>query len=149
MGKRLEGQQSAGHLTNRVARMFARRIDGKLKALGMSSGHLPVIFALSSGEEMSQKALVEFAAIEQPTMAATLTRMERDGLVERQQDPRDGRGSLIRLTPAAMKKLRDVREAIHTGNAEALEGFSDTEKELYLDMLRRILANLGGDPPGE
>ena len=142
MGTKLEGRQSAGHLTNRVARLFARRIDDKLKALGLSSGHLPVFFALSAGEEMSQKGLVEFAAIEQPTMAATLSRMERDGLVERQPDPRDGRGSLIRLTPTAMKKVRDVRAAIHTGNAEALAGFSDAEKDLYLDMLRRILANL-------
>lgn len=148
MGTKLEGQQSAGHLTNRAARLFARRIDDKLKVLGLSSGQLPVLFALSSGEALSQKALVELAAIEQPTMAATLSRMERDGLVVRQPDPRDGRGSLIRLTPTAMKKLPDVRAAIHDGNAEALAGFSDTERALYLDMLRRILANLEAAPPG-
>ncbi|WNG36697.1 MarR family transcriptional regulator [Archangium violaceum] len=145
MGTKLEGRQSAGHLTTRAARLFIRAIDVRLKKLGLSSGQLPVFFALSSGEEMSQKELVEFAAIEQPTMAATLTRMERDGLVERHPDPRDGRGSLIRLTPLAMKKTRDVMATIQTSNAEALAGFSDAEKELYLGMLRRIIANLEAD----
>ena len=141
----LEGWRSAGHMTNRAARLFIREIDGRLKPLGLSPGHLPVFFALGGGAALSQKELVEVAAIEQPTMAATLTRMERDGLVERQPDPHDGRVSLVHLTPMATKKVRDVATAIHAGNAKALAGFSEAEKETYLGMLRRIIANLEAD----
>ncbi|WP_216073103.1 MarR family transcriptional regulator, partial [Acinetobacter nosocomialis] len=63
-------------MTNWAARLFARAIDRRLKLIGVSSGHLPVFFALGDGSALSQKALTEAAAIEQPTMAATLTRME-------------------------------------------------------------------------
>ena len=144
MGSLFEGWKtgSAGHLTNRAARLFAWAIDLKFKPLGVSAGQIPVFFALGAGESLTQKELVEVAAVEQPTMAAILTRMERDGLVERRPDPKDGRSSLVQLTPKAMKKVPDMVEAIQTGNREALAGFSEAEKAAFLDMLRRIIANL-------
>ncbi|MFX5668552.1 MarR family transcriptional regulator, partial [Acinetobacter baumannii] len=84
---------------------------------------------------LSQKALTEAAAIEQPTMAATLTRMERDGLIARQPDPQDGRSSLISLTPEALAKMPAVRGAIAAVNAEALAGLSEPEQSAYLKVL--------------
>jgi DNA-binding MarR family transcriptional regulator len=134
--------RSAGYLTNWAARLFARLIDRRLKPLGLSSGQLPVFFALSAGRALPQKALAEAAAIEQPTMAATLARMERDGLIERRADPRDGRSSLISLMPDALKKTPDVLDAVHGGNNEALVGLSSEERDQLLRLLRRVIANL-------
>ncbi|MBN9060602.1 MAG: MarR family transcriptional regulator, partial [Rhizobiales bacterium] len=113
----LQRSRSAGYMTNWAARLFARAIDRRLKPLGISSGQLPVFFALGGGAALSQRALTEVAAIEQPTMAATLARMERDGLVEKRPDPDDRRSTLVSLTPAAMEKARAVREAIDGVNA--------------------------------
>src|SRR5882672_1000625 len=81
-----ESSRSAGHLVSRAQRLFAKEADRRLKPLGLSSGHIPVILALAVEPVLSQKALVQRAAIEQPTLAATLVRMERDGLVERRVD---------------------------------------------------------------
>jgi DNA-binding MarR family transcriptional regulator len=139
---KFERDRSAGYLTNWAARLFGRVIDHKLKPLGLSSGQLPVFFALSSGAALTQKALAKAAAIEQPTMAATLARMERDGLIERRADPRDGRSALIRLTPAALKKAPSVLEAVQTGNEEALAGLENDERELFLKLLMTVVANL-------
>jgi DNA-binding MarR family transcriptional regulator len=41
--------------------------------------------------------------IEQPTMAFTLRRMERDGIIERSPDPEHGRKSLVKLTARAAR----------------------------------------------
>ena len=71
-------------LNSQVARLYARALDRRLRRLGISSGQAPVILALEAGDALSQKALTEIAAVEQPTMAATLSRMERDGLITRQ-----------------------------------------------------------------
>lgn len=137
-----ERSASAGYLTNWAARLFARAIDRRLKTLGVSSGQLPVFFALGGGAVLSQKELTEMAAIEQPTMAATLARMERDGLVARAPNPQDRRGALFSLTPAAMEKARAVRAAIDAVNAQALEGLSDPQREAYLAALRSVVAAL-------
>jgi DNA-binding MarR family transcriptional regulator len=42
-------------------------------------------------------------------MAQMLTRMERDGLIERTPDPADGRSSHIALTKVAQKRMRQSK----------------------------------------
>ncbi|ODT14541.1 MAG: MarR family transcriptional regulator [Kaistia sp. SCN 65-12] len=140
----LQRSRSAGYMTNWAARLFARAIDRRLKPLGISSGQLPVFFALGGGAALSQKALAELAAIEQPTMAATLSRMERDGLVGKSPDPDDRRSSLISLTPVAMEKAQEVREVIASVNAAALSALTPEEREAYLGSLAKITAALDG-----
>jgi MarR family transcriptional regulator, transcriptional regulator for hemolysin len=119
----LNRNDSAGYLTNWAARLFAREADRKLAALGLSSGHLPVFF-------------------EQPTMAATLARMERDGLIRRKPDPSDGRSALVFLTPAALKKAAEVRKVVTAINGEALGALSGEERALFLQMLKRVITAL-------
>jgi MarR family transcriptional regulator, transcriptional regulator for hemolysin len=138
--------QSPGYMTNWAARLFARAIDRKLRAIGISSGQLPVFFALGNGEALSQKALTRAAAIEQPTMAATLARMERDGLVARKPDPADKRSALISLTPTALEKLKGIREAIASVNAAAIADLDAKQREDYLVILRSIIAALDALP---
>ena len=139
---KFERQRSAGYMTNWAARLFARAMDRRLKAIGMSSGQMPVLFALGDGGALPQKRLAELAALEQPTMAATLARMERDGLVERKPNPRDGRSALFSLTPTAMDKAKTVREAVVSINGQALSGLSEEEQAAFMDMMRRIVAAL-------
>ena len=60
---KFERQRSAGYMTNWAARLFARAMDRRLKAIGMSSGQMPVLFALGDGGALPQKRLAELAAI--------------------------------------------------------------------------------------
>jgi len=135
-------ERSSGYMTNWAARLFARAIDVKLKPLGLSSAYMPVIFALAHGEALSQRALTEAASIEQPTMAATLARMERDGFVMKRPDPNDRRSSLYSLTPLGMELTEKVRTAGHAVNAAAMEGLSEAEREAYMALLGKVVANL-------
>jgi MarR family transcriptional regulator for hemolysin len=141
--------RSAGHLVNRAARLFAKEADRRLRPLGLSSGHIPVLFSLAAEPVLSQKALVQRAGIEQPTMAATLTRMERDRLVERRIDRIDARTSLFRLTPMAKSKLPHFFETLDQGNAEALAGLTAVEKEQFLNCLQKIISKLSHIEPDE
>lgn len=134
--------RSTGYMTNWAARLLARTIDTRLKPIGMSSGYMPVMFALAHGAAMSQRALTEFAEIEQPTMAATLSRMERDGLILRRPDPEDRRAWLYSLSPEGLEKSIKVREAGREINEAALAGLSEAEREALLAGLARVVANL-------
>ena len=141
--------ESPGYMTNLAARLFARVIDRRLKPLGVVSGQLPVFFELANRPQQSQKRLAEAAAIEQPTMAATLSRMERDGLVSKQRDPKDGRSMLYSLTPAAMEKAARVRAAIREVNALATKDLDKDERAAHLAILKKMTVALeqGLDQP--
>ncbi|ABC22242.1 MarR family winged helix-turn-helix transcriptional regulator [Rhodospirillum rubrum] len=137
---------SAGYMTNWAARLFALAIEQRLKPHGIAPAYLPVFFALGPGKPLSQKALAALAAVEQPTMAATLNRMERDGLIERTPDPADRRSSLISLSELASGKLEVVRQATADINARALSSLTEAECATFLTMLEKIIERL--DPRG-
>jgi len=134
--------QTPGHLISLAARGFARLSEARLKPLGFGVGHLPVLVALQNGEASTQRDLARFARVEQPPMAQMLARMERDGLIERQPDPADGRSTHIRLTPVAQTRLPAAIGVLHCGNAEALQGFDEADTARLTELLKRLIANL-------
>ena len=134
--------KSVGHLVNQAARRFTKYADRRLKPLGLSAGQIPVLISLAEETVLSQKSLVQGGAIEQPTMAATLARMERDGLVRRNADPTDARTSLFRLTFEARAKLPQLFAVLNQGNAKALAGLSAREQSEFRRMLDHVNRNL-------
>jgi MarR family transcriptional regulator, transcriptional regulator for hemolysin len=141
---------SIGYLVHWGGRLLRRLADRRLKALGLSSAHLPVINALAEDEPLSQKALAEIAAIEQPTMAAMLARMERDRIVERRPDPNDKRSSLFSLTPATRKKIPALRRAVEQVNDEALRGLPADQRLVFrrqLETVIRAMDKIAGEEP--
>ena len=131
---------SFGSLVNRTARLLRKLADQRLAPFGLSSGTLPVLTALMRGEAMSQKALTEQAGIEQPTMAATLARMERDGLIERRPDPADGRSSLFGLAASVRDQTGAIQAAIASLNEEVLQVLTGPERTLLRESLTKVIA---------
>ena len=140
-------ETSAGYLTNWAARLFARALERRL--VGGNSGPMPVFFALQDGRAMTQKGLAQLAAVEQPTMANTLNRMERDGLIVRTPDPNDRRSALVSLTPLGRERTVGAFEAAVEVNGIATDALKPEERELFYDMMRRIVLALERDIGGE
>lgn len=133
---------SPGHLISLAARGFTRLSEARLKPLGFGVGHLPVLVALQDGQASSQRELARSARIEQPSMAQMLTRMERDGLIQRTPDPLDKRSSQINLTESARTRLPDACAVLFDGNRDALDGFTEQEAAQLTALLTRLIANL-------
>lgn len=138
-----ERGKSAGYLTNWAARLFVRAIERRL--VGGSAGPMPVFFALLSKGSLSQKDLANWASVEQPTMANTLNRMERDGLIMRTPDPNDGRSALITLTRTGRQRAEQAMEAAADVNDLALSGLKPAERELYFEFVSKIIERLDTD----
>ena len=131
-----------GHLISLAARGFARLSESRLKPLGFGVGQLPVLVALQNGNASTQRDLARFARVEQPPMAQMLSRMERDGLIQRTRDPADGRSSRIVLTKAAQERMPEAIATLFRGNSEALIGFTGQEAVQLVDLLTRLIENL-------
>lgn len=103
---------------------------------------MPVLFTLSATPTLTQKQLALSIDIEQPTMSATLARMERDQLISRTPDPSDRRKSLITLTPLAESKLQHVFTTVSYVNTSAMQGLSEEERLHLQSLLSRVVTNL-------
>lgn len=135
-------EESAGYMTNLAARLFVQMMERTIRPHGVAVAYVPVFFALSEGREMTQAELARHMALEQPTMAATLARMERDGMLVRRPDPNDRRKMLVGLAPEAKEKMEAVAQAVVSINGQALEGLTENERKTYLGLLMKIVGNL-------
>ena len=142
-------EHSAGYLTNHVARLFAQALYERLLPHGVAPGQFPVLLLLWEEEELSQTDLAARLDIEQPTMANTLKRMERDRLIRRVADPNDGRRAVIHLTPKARLLTPVLTGLAREVNAIALSPFSQSERVQVIEMLTRMRAALTAASNGD
>ena len=137
-----EKTTSAGYLTNHMARLFAQALHERIAPLGIVPGQFPALLALWERDGITQKELVARLDIEQATMANTLTRMERDGLIRRTKHPSDARAQQIWLTA----KAKAIREKAYTAadevNAVALSTLSKKERADFIAHMTRVIEAL-------
>lgn len=137
-----EPEAYASFWINHASRLLMREFEARLRPFGLGMAYLPVVFALAEHGALLQKDLAAHAHVEQPTMAALLTRMERDGLIAREPHPDDRRATTIRLTPKAKRAIPEARGLLGEVADRVTEGFSETERTMFVALLQRAVANL-------
>lgn len=136
---KFDKNRSAGFLANHMARLFAKGLQQNIKPLGLAPAQFMTLLALWEKDGLTQRELVERLDVEQATMANTLTRMERDGLLTRRAHPDDGRSQSIHLTPKAISLRQAAMDAAQSVNAIALSELEEEEKKLFLDLTHRVI----------
>jgi len=104
-----------GYKLHFLTRVLMLELHRKFKSRGVTPGQLPVLCCLNDKDGQTQAELCARIQVEQPTMANTLRRMERDGLVHRSACDRDKRQSRIHLTDQirpTVKELQDKRDEV-------------------------------------
>lgn len=133
---------SVGYWINQTSRKLLKRHEARLRPSGFGMSHLPVLLALERAGTLSQKELAQVARVEQPTMAEMLARLERDGMIQRELNPHDRRGSLVSLTERSRERLPLAKAALTEGERELTEGLSLAETAQLLELLQRVRQNL-------
>lgn len=140
--------QSAGYVVNHMARLFAAALTERVQPLGLSTGQFPILLALWAEEGLTQKQLVERLDLEQATIANTLNRMERDGLIVRKAHPADGRSQSIHLTRKARALEAPATQAAQEVNEAALRTLSPSAQRAFMDTMAKVIAALQADLNG-
>ncbi|MGH2775128.1 MAG: MarR family winged helix-turn-helix transcriptional regulator [Actinomycetota bacterium] len=142
----LPRQSSLGYQINHLARLMAQALRERIAPLGVVPGQFAQLLALYEQDGLSQREMCERVRIEQPTMANTLQRMERDGLIRRLPDPADGRRAAVMLTGRARDLQEDLVGAARTVNSEATRNVGDDELATFMGTIARIIDNLEAAP---
>ena len=127
-----------------MARLFASGLQDRIGALGLAPAQFMALLELWDEDGLTQKELVQRLDVEQATMANTLNRMQRDGLIVRRPDPDDRRAQKIHLTQKARSARAAATDAARLQNEHALKDFSQAEKEQFLAYMRRAIGSMRG-----
>ena len=136
---------SAAALASQVARLFAKALAEAIAPHGLAPAQFMVLLELWKVDGLKARDLMRRLDVEQATMANTLNRMVRDGLVVREPDPRDSRASRIVLTDKAREMRKPAKAAVRAVNARALGDLSRKEEDRFFDLLQRVIGALKED----
>lgn len=134
-----EKENSAGYLANLMARLFAKGLQERITSLGIVTGQFPMLLELWERDGVTQRELLSRLDVEQATLANTLTRMERDGLITRTRHPTDARAQQIWLTSRAKAARDRAYEAAMEQNDLALSNLSEEEQVQFVGYMRRVV----------
>jgi DNA-binding MarR family transcriptional regulator len=109
------------------------------------AGAYPVIAWLMLISDSTQGALSRLIGVEQPTMANTLRRLERDGLIERSPDPNHGRRSRVKLTARGKAVSQVMGAAARDLERVASRGVSAIEMNEFFRVADRMIENLASE----
>ncbi|MGF1562105.1 MAG: MarR family winged helix-turn-helix transcriptional regulator [Geminicoccaceae bacterium] len=137
-----EKTASMGFVTNHLARLFAHHLHGEIAPLGLAPAQFMTLLELWSQDGLTQAELTARLDVEQATMANTLKRMERDGLITRSRHPEDRRAQLVWLSEHARALEAPAKAAAQEVNRRALTGLSDDERTSALALINQMISNL-------
>lgn len=134
--------QSAGYLANHMARLFATGLQRRIQPLGLAPAQFMVLLELWARDGLTQRDLVQRVDVEQATMANTLRRMERDGLIERHPCKDDKRARIVCLTQRARGLQGPAILAAQAQNNAALARLNVQEQDQLNDLMARVIATM-------
>ena len=119
-----------------------KKIMAVLKPLGLSTGQPKVLDHLRYHNGASQKDIAHACHIEPASLTSILNRMEEKGLIERKMLNGNRRTFHIFMTESGKKNQKLVEEAFKKIEKTALNGISEEEQKLFMDIFCRIYRNL-------
>jgi DNA-binding MarR family transcriptional regulator len=102
---------------------------------------LSVLHTLSRKGPLRLTDLTSTEQLKQPAITSLVAKLEREGLVSRRPDPRDGRAVLLALTPAGEEIVRS-RHADRLARLSRLVDLLSEEELSVLAGSARVLARL-------
>ncbi|MCK5744899.1 MarR family winged helix-turn-helix transcriptional regulator [Oricola sp.] len=92
---------------------------------------------------ISQNDLAGSVALKKSAVTKVVQLLEANKLLARQRTQNDRRYKALKLTPAGEELVRNIRLETDRLHAEWFEGVKQDDRDIFFDVLIRILTNLG------
>ena len=113
---------------------FRRRIAH----LEITPDQFTVMRTLLENEGIRQRELTELMSSDPNTVASLLERMERAGLIQREEHRKDRRAHQLALKSLGRRRYEEAREIAVNVQAEVLSALPESEREKFLEDLASV-----------
>jgi DNA-binding MarR family transcriptional regulator len=121
-----------------VSHAVRQRANAEMTAAGLSLARTRALKALTSSGPMRMNELSSALGVVPRTVTTLVDGLEREGLVERAADPQDRRATLLSITDAGRRQVRQFIGTRLSGAAVLFEILNPSERR----QLGKILARL-------
>jgi DNA-binding MarR family transcriptional regulator len=130
---------------SRLARELEQRLEPVYREHGLEPGWHDVLATLRRTGPTYRLRVTDFSGALMLTSSGTtkrLDRLEQAGLIKRDPDPDDRRGTLITLTAAGHRLIDSVTEAHLANERRLLDALTEAEQLRLADLLRKLRLGL-------
>ena len=133
------------YLIYQAERAMHNNINQALQAAGIPLiiEQWAVLCELFHENEVTQQELANKTRKDKTTLTRLIDTLEKNGWVERTNDPKDRRKRLICYTPKANKQKSKIIEILRNNNNIALENIEESKIREMREILLSIFQNLG------
>lgn len=125
-------------------RMYHRFSRAELDRNGLAQvSHPHILFMLHHmGGTATQRELADMLGVSPPTVAVSIKRMVKAGILAKSQDTQDLRKNTITLTGKGQSLITLCKQTYDQIDQDVFEGFSDHERAVLAGYYRRMLENV-------
>lgn len=122
--------ERAAQLRTAIVRTARRlRQEAAAETTGLTPTSLAALATIERHGPMTPSEIAAIERVKRPTVTRTLACLEREGLIDRTQDPLDRRSALVEVNGAGRERLRRLRGRKNAYLARHMRDLSDEEVE--------------------
>ncbi|UCE05241.1 MAG: winged helix-turn-helix transcriptional regulator [bacterium] len=125
-----------------AARSMKRALEIKLSEHSITSSQYTVLEVLGKYNGLSLTELGKLLYFDNPTITGIINRMARAKLLKRRRDRNDRRVIKVYLTAKGWELQAKSHKIAQDVNKKAVGNFKEKEKEVIMDLAKRIHKNL-------
>lgn len=134
-------QNHAGYLLRRGFQVGRRKMLKRAEPLGLSPMQTAAIVAMLQYGAASQNQLGRYIGVEPGNMQGVIADLKKKNLIQSRRDTVDKRHYILELTDDGRAMADDVVAARSAGNEDILSIFTARERERFLELMRKFLAD--------
>ncbi len=136
-----------GFEIHRTAHMMSRKLEGKVKELGVDEVTLThgwiIRFLYENREkDIYQKDIEKYFLVGRSTVANCIKLMEKKGLIRREFVECDARLKKVLLTEKGIRAHETIESVIGELNSDLLEGIEEEDVKTFLRIIRKLKKNI-------
>lgn len=136
-----------GHYMRILHWQFDQAVSNALAQMDLTAAQGHIMGYLTHRKEAPCSRDIEEAFhLSHPTVSGLLSRLEKKGFIEFRPDPKDRRCKRIYIQPKGYDCTETMHRIIQENEARIVSGFSDDEKELFAQFLKKAMSNMGQGP---
>ncbi|MCC5970134.1 MAG: MarR family transcriptional regulator [Pararhodobacter sp.] len=136
---------SFGNVVRHVNRRIQRDLGERIASLGLTLGQWYALRTLWVADGITQIEVAQRSGIAGPAMVNAIRSLIAMGLVSRKIHPEDRRKYIVSLTDRGRALEEPALNAAIEANLAAMNGISESEREVCLRVLRRAYQNLANN----
>ncbi len=119
-----------------------RIVDRLLEEKGIYFGQPPILCYLSHNPNATQKEIADSLNISPASVAVSVKRLEKSGLISRETDKADARRNNLSLTEKGAELDSFARQSFSSVDSAKISGLSDDEISFMLSVIKKMTDNL-------